>query len=324
VLAAMLAFVAADFLRYPFIGSGEGRAAAPARDLTVLLPVGEAGSPFAADARALAGALDGRGQSARVERGAAGAARTVLDFAARDEVDGRRLLLFSSNSLAEIQRGVHQPASGDESAEAREALAELARLRPVAAVSADRTTVAVDAAEGGATFASLTARMRSRPRSRVAGIGADAASKAALAGMVSALGVHGKVPYRVYPSGADAALALSSGDVDLVVAPRSQTVAERRRGELRTLDAPGVPLSPVWSVLLAPPSLDEGVGRTLGRRVARALAAPAWRRHSARHGVARLRIPSARLAGFLSRERWRAGRLAALAARVPEQHGDAP
>jgi hypothetical protein len=323
MLAAMLAFVAADFLRYPFIGSGEGRAAAPARDLTVVLPVGEAGSPFAADARALASALYGRGRSARAERGAAGAARTVLDFADRDEVDGRRLLLFSSNSLAEMQRGVHQPASGDESAEARAALAALARLRPVAAVSADRTVVAVNAAHGGATFASLAARMRSRPGSRVAGIGADAASKAALAGMVSALGVSGKVPYRVYPSGADAALALSSGDLDLVVAPRSQTLAERRRGELRTLHANGVRLTPVWSVLLAPPSLDEGVGRTLGRRVKRALAGTVWRRHSARRGVARLRIPPGRLAGFLDGERRRAGRLAALAARVPEQHGGA-
>jgi hypothetical protein len=320
VLAAALAFVAADFARYPFIGAGEGRAAAPARDLTVFLPVGDARSPFAADARVLAGALGERGHSARAARGEAGAARTVLEFAERGEVDGGRLLLFSSSSLAEILRGVHQPASGDESAEALAALDALSRLQPVAGVSADRTVVAVSAGSGRATFASVAVRMRSDPRSRVAGIGADAASKAALAGMVSSLGVDGEVPYRVYPSGADATLALASGDVDLVVAPRSETLAERRRGEVRLLEAP---LAPAWSVLLAPPSIDSAVRRVLAHRVDRALTRPAWRRHAARHGIARLRPGASGLRAFLATRQARAARVAALAARVPEQRKEA-
>ena len=167
--------------------------------------------------------------------------------------------------------------------------------------------------------------MRSDPRSRVAGIGADAASKAALAGMVSGLGLDGKVPYRVYPSGADASLALASGDVDLVVAPRSQTLAERRRGEIRLLDtASGAPPPPVWSMLLAPPSIDDEVRRALARRVGRALEHRAWRRYARSHGIARLRAGAGGLERFLAGKRRRAGWVAAMAARVPEQHRDIP
>jgi tripartite-type tricarboxylate transporter receptor subunit TctC len=251
--------------------------------------------------------------------------------------------LFSSSSLAEIQRGLHQPASGDEATEAREALSALSRLRPVAGVSADRTVVAVSTDSVATSFASLAERMRSDPGSRVAGIGADAASKAALAGMVSGLGLDGKVPYRVYPSGADASLALASGDVDLVVAPRSQTLAERRRGEIRLLDTasgapPGVAgtlpgsspegagasLPPVWSMLLAPPSIDDEVRRALARRVGRALEHRAWRRYARSHGIARLRAGAGGLERFLAREPRRAGWVAAMAARVPEQHRDIP
>lgn len=349
VLVATMVFVASDFVRHPFSGGTVGRAATPARDLTLEVPGGDGRS--AADGRTLARALSGPRHDARAGAGTGGAAAMVLRFAARPEIDGRRLLVLTSGMLAELQRGLRQPVTGEERAASAAALRALRRLRPVAPLRADAEVVAVRAGAAGG-FDALAAGLRARPESRVIGIGADAASKARLAGLLSGLGVDGEVPYRVFPSGGDAMLALASGAVDLVLAPRSQTRSEVTRGTARVLAPAGPPTgaeragpagatppagperaapdrpAPAalaygpgrpWSIVVGPPELDRSVRRALAARIGRAVRRPPWRRYTRRRGLRTLRPSGGGLAGFLAREGARASRLASIAARVPER-----
>jgi hypothetical protein len=324
VLAATITFVVVDFVSYPT--SPDLRAAAPSRDLTLLLTAGDASTPLAAGARSLAGALSRPPYTARAQSSASGTAHTILSFARQDEADGRHLLLLTSSALAELARGVHQPTTADEAASAAAALAALAGLRPIAPVFVDRPVLLVRRSDGPASFAALVQRLREDPRSRVAGIPADAASKAALAGLVESLGIVGEFPYRVFHSGAEAALSLSGGGLDLVLAPSSQTLAERRRRTVRVLPPGGAEasgaiasLTPIWGMIVGPAALSERARTGLARRIAHALQQPSWRRHAERRGLQALRVPPDELDEFVSRGRVRAGRLAVLVARVPER-----
>jgi hypothetical protein len=340
-VAAVAAFVVADFIRYPVTGAPEGRAAGPPHAVTLTVTAGDSATSVAGDARALAAAMSGPRRRVRTTVAPGGAARAILALAHSPDRRGERLLYLTSHAVAELERAVRQPASAQERTEAREALAALGRLAPVAAVAAEETVVVTSADDGPATFARLVAEMRAAPAEQVVGIPAEAAAKATLAGFASALGVDGEIPYRMYPTGEAAALALASGEVGVIFAGQGQIAAERRRGGLRVLastgrppraavrldrglaaaGAPGHPAGPSrrWAVIVGPPRLDAATRAEQTGRVARALVSPRWREHAARRGLLRPSLPAGGLPAFLAAERERAARLADIAAGVRER-----
>jgi hypothetical protein len=324
LLAAMAALVIADLASNELIGSSKGQAATPATDVTILMPLGDAVSPLRADGRALASALDAGHHGAIARSSGLSAAATLIAFSNYADRDGGRLLLLTSAALAEVARAARAPSGAWEADEARDAFAALSRLQPLAAISADSIAIGVRRGAAPVSLPGLVAGLGRHSGMRVTGIGIDAASKASLAGLVADLGIAGRVPYRSFPSGREATLALAGDSVDLVLAPRSQMLGAARRGEIRIVAngrATGARLGPApWSVLVAPSRIAPGVQRALRLRTARALRRSPWMHHTA---TRELRPPPRAADGlhpFVLREAARARRLATLAASVPERH----
>ncbi|HWI74135.1 MAG TPA: hypothetical protein VNT55_19400, partial [Baekduia sp.] len=225
LILVLLAHAVSDVLHHPFLGD-TGDAAIVDAHLTLWVPGTESGGPSEAVAREAAASLQLTGRPATVKLlrkgGAAGAVAGFLGDGAR----ASDLLVVSSATVADLARGRSDRLFGDQATRAADAEALLRRARPLAVLAQDTLQLAVRSSSRLRSGEQLAAELRRAPRSHLLAIEGDAWTKVQLGRLVQRAGVPGRVPYRAYPSGGEAALGLESGDADVVLAPSSELRAE--------------------------------------------------------------------------------------------------
>jgi hypothetical protein len=316
LLAAVGAFVVADFLHHPFLGAASDAAAPPQAHLTLWLAQTEAGGEGSDALRETAASLQLYGRPATVGLLAGGASQAVSGFLAhRHTAD--QLLAVSSETLADLAQERAGALYDDEPLRAALAQRLLARATPVGVLGADPLAIAVPQGSPIRDVGRLLADLRRSAQAHVFAIVNDSWAADNLAALVRDAGVEGVVPYRVFPSPQDASLALAAGEAEVILAPRGALVPDLRAHRLRALAWPagagGAPR--FWVELLAPPGVDPGRVRAL-RRQLRALSHNAvWRRLLGGPAAAPA-LAGDRLRGFLAAQLARTARLQRVAARV--------
>jgi tripartite-type tricarboxylate transporter receptor subunit TctC len=309
LVLVLLAHAVSDVLHHPFLGD-TGDAAIVDAHLTLWVPGTESGGPSEAVARAAAASLQLTGRPATVKLlsagGAAGAVRGFLG----DDPDGRPddLLVVSSATVADLARGRSDPLLGDRASDAAEAELLLRRARPLAVLARDTLAIAVRPGSPLRSGTQLARALRRNPRAHLLAIEGDAWTKVQLGRLVQRAGVPGRVPYRAYPSGGEAALGLESGDADVVLAPGSALRAEVAGGRLRLLAWPrGAAAPQAWTAVLEAPRVRPGQHQRLADELARLGADPHWRaalRGAGRAAGARPGAPRGFLAARVDAATW--------------------
>jgi tripartite-type tricarboxylate transporter receptor subunit TctC len=301
LILVLLAHAVSDVLHHPFLGD-TGDAATVDAHLTLWVPGTESGGPSEAVARDAAASLQLTGRPATVKLlrtgGAAGAVARFLGGGSARPAD---LLVVSSATVADLARGQSDALFGDEAAENARAEALLRRARPLALLAQDTLQLAVRTRSRLHSGAQLLAALRRDPRSHLLAVEGDAWTKVNLGRLVQRAGVPGRVPYRAYPSGGEAALGLESGDADVVLAPSSELRAEIAGGRLRALPWPADGGAPprAWTAVLEAPGLRPGQHARLRDELARLSGDPHWR--AALHDAGRAAPgPAAIARGFLA------------------------
>lgn len=281
-MLVLLAHAVSDLLHHPFLGD-TGDAAIVDAHLTLWVPGTEAGGPSESVARQAAASLQLTGRPATVkvlrQGGAAGAVTRFLgdgpDHARPDD-----LLVVSSATVADLARGRGDALFGGVATAAGEAEDALKHARPVAVLAEDALQLAVRPDAKVRSGTALSADLRARPGAHVVAIEGDAWTKAQLGRLVQHAGVPGRVAYRAYPSGAEAALGLAAGEADVVLAPRSELKAEVVAGHLRVLAWPsGAGAAPhAWTALLEASGLKAGQHARIADELRRLANDPQWRR----------------------------------------------
>jgi tripartite-type tricarboxylate transporter receptor subunit TctC len=281
-MLVLLAHAVSDLLHHPFLGD-TGDAAIVDAHLTLWVPGTETGGPSEAIARQAAASLQLAGRPATVkvlrQGGAAGAVTRFLGDGP-DRARPTDLLVVSSATVADLARGRSDALFGGVATAAGEAEGLLAEARPVAVLAEDALQAAVRPRSRIRTGAQLLRELRARPRSHVVAVEGDAWTKARLGRLVQRAGVSGRVAYRAYPSGAEAALGLAAGEADVVLAPRSELRAELAAGHLRALRWParGGVAPRAWTALVEPRGLEPGQHARIADELARLVRDPRWRR----------------------------------------------
>jgi tripartite-type tricarboxylate transporter receptor subunit TctC len=136
----------------------------------------------------------------------------------------------------------------------------LARARPARLLGADPLAIAVRRGSPIRNVAQLVAQLRSAPQARVFATTGENWATDDLAALVDGAGVDGVVPYLVYPSSEEAALALAAGAAEVLLAPRTAIAAQVRAGALRELawSAGARRPAPFWVALVAAPGVAPG------------------------------------------------------------------
>jgi len=281
-MLVLLAHAVSDLLHHPFLGD-TGDAATVDAHLTLWVPGTEAGGPSEAVARQAAASLQLTGRPATVkvlrQGGAAGAVTRFLG----DEPGHARpadLLVVSSATVADLARGRSDAVFGGVATAAGDAEEALRAARPVAVLAEDELQLAVRPASRVRSGAQLAHELSRRPRAHLVAIEGDAWTKAQLGRLVQRAGVSGRVAYRAYPSGAEAALGLAAGEADVVLAPRSELQAEVAAGHLRVLRWPSRDgVAPrAWTALVEASGLKPGQHARVRDELARLADDPQWRR----------------------------------------------
>jgi tripartite-type tricarboxylate transporter receptor subunit TctC len=309
LLLVLLAHAVSDVLHHPFLGD-TGDAAIVDAHLTLWVPGTEAGGPSEAVAREAAASLQLTGRPATIKLlrtgGAAGAVGRFLGPGSNARPAD--LLVVSSATVADLARGRSDTLFGDQAVEAADAVALLRRARPLAILAQDTLQLAVRTRSRLRDGAQLTAELRRDPRSHLLAIEGDAWTKVQLGRLVQRAGVAGRVPYRAYPSGGEAALGLESGDADVVLAPSSELRAEVATGRLRVLRWPSRDgVAPrAWTAVLEAPRLRPGQHERLADELGRLADDPHWRAllRSAGRAVPTVAPPRAFLAERLADAAW--------------------
>jgi tripartite-type tricarboxylate transporter receptor subunit TctC len=293
LILVLLAHAVSDVLHHPFLGD-TGDAAIVDAHLTLWVPGTEAGGPAEAVAREAAASLQLTGRPATVKLlrtgGAAGAVGGFLGDADGRGARASDLLVVSSATVADLARGRSDRLFGDQASAAAGAEALLRRARPLAILAQDTLQLAVRVRSRLRSGDGLVADLRANPRSHLLAVEGDAWTKVQLGRLVQRAGVPGRVPYRAYPSGGEAALGLESGDADVVLAPSSELRAEVAGRRLRVLDWPAGGAAPrAWTAVLEAPHVRPGQHARLHDELARLAADPHWR--ATLHGAGRAAAP---------------------------------
>ncbi len=313
LILVLLAHAVSDVLHHPFLGD-TGDAAIVDAHLTLWVPGTESGGPAEAVAREAAASLQltGRPATVKVVRsgGAAGAVGGFLAGGAAGAVTARAsdLLVVSSATVADLARDRSDPLFGDQATAAADAEALLRRARPLAILAQDSLQLAVRRSSRLDTGDELVRELRANPRSHLLAVEGDAWTKMQLGRLVQRADVPGRVPYRAYPSGGEAALGLESGDADVVLAPSSELRDEVGGGRLRVLKWPRGAAAPrAWTAVLEAPGVRPGQHARLHDELARLAADPHWRAtlHGAgRFAALRVGVPAGFLADRLDEASW--------------------
>jgi tripartite-type tricarboxylate transporter receptor subunit TctC len=281
LMLVLLAHAVSDLLHHPFLGD-TGDAAIVDAHLTLWVPGTEVGGPSEAVARQAAASLQltGRPATVKVRRdgGAAGAVTSFLGPGGSARPGD--LLVVSSATVADLARGRSDALFGDVATTAADAAALLGGARPVAVLAEDALQLAVRPGSKIRTGAQLARRLAAHPRAHLVAIEGDAWTRAQLGRLVQRADVSGRVPYRAYPSGAEAALGLAAGEADVVLAPSSELHDEVAAGHLRVLSWPSSDgrAPRAWTALLEAPGLRPGQHARIRDELRRLAADPQWRR----------------------------------------------
>lgn len=286
-MLVLLAHAVSDLLHHPFLGD-TGDAAIVDAHLTLWVPGTETGGPSEAVARQAAASLQLTGRPATVkvvrQGGAAGAVSGFLGAEGRARPSD--LLVVSSATVADLARGRSDAVFGGAATAAGDAQQLLRRARPVAILAEDEIQLAVRPRSRVRSGTELVRELQRSPRAHLVAIEGDAWTKAQLGRLVQRAGVPGRVPYRAYPSGADAALGLAAGEADVVLAPRSELHDELAAGHLRALRWPSQDgrAPRAWTALVEAPDLHPGEHARIMDELGRLARDAQWRRAVRRTG----------------------------------------
>jgi len=341
VLIAALLLVAADFVRHPFDGVPQGVAAAPPRELTLWVPGTDAGTAPEAVARAAAHAMNRRHDPVTAADLRGGSATAIDALFDTQRGFGGGLLVVNAGTLSDLARDRTDETLPGAAREAARAQRLLAESRPVAILADDTLVLVSDRRSGIRSAAQVLGALHADPGRYTFGVGSDAWSKTALAALVESVHAPGRVRYDVEPTAADAAIATSGTEPNVVLAPRAELRSEAVAGQLRVLaqsdvgpqlhEPDGTPVprlgdllgedSPVarahrWIALFAPPTTSAAEVRRLAARVKKMAATPGWRRALKRLALTPpADIPASR---YLAEARETESTLETTAQRVPQ------
>jgi hypothetical protein len=322
VLAGAVVLLLVGGTSHPLIDTAGGTPP-PGPGVTVWIAGADAGGELDPVSRRLARDLRVAGRHGGRRTLPGGTSAGVADFLSRGRGSGDDLLLVASGTFADIARDRSDPLVGEARDRARRALRLLPEAAVVGVVGDDPLVLAVPERSPIRTAAALLARAEGDPSRPVFGLAEDSWAKAALATLLRRTGLHGRLPYRVFPSAHEALLGLDGGTQDAVLAPRSALRDELRSGRLRAVPWPG-PTPRSTLVLLAPPDLSARRVAALRAAARRVRARPGWRRTLLAAG---LRPATADAPRGLARRLWReaAARQAVVDAVVrPAAPGTAP
>jgi tripartite-type tricarboxylate transporter receptor subunit TctC len=264
LLVVLVAYVAADFARSPFVAPNGSAAVRPPK-LTLWTPAGESGGETGAVLQQTAAALELAGHSTAVKTLPGGSSEAIGDFFSQTPSDqGTDLLVVTSTTVADLahdRRDRLVPGAAEAAALAR---AMLRPVQPIGVLETDPLTLAVSRYSPIAGTDSLLAAMRSDPGSRLFGIADDTWSRVQLAALLERAGVNGHVRFSVFQSGAEAGQALETGAANTVLATRGALAEDLSEGSLRELEWPmGRSEAPrAWVAVVARPDLPaERVAR---------------------------------------------------------------
>jgi tripartite-type tricarboxylate transporter receptor subunit TctC len=124
------------------------------------------------------------------------------------------------------------------------------------------------------------------------------------------------MPFDAYRSSREAVVSLDSGEVRVVLAPRSTLAAQLDDGRLRALAWPG-PVAPrAWVALLAPRGLDPNQLSSLRREADELCAGGQWQRLLRGNGLTPVYAHVVATTNFVRGGLAEATRLQALAGRI--------
>lgn len=299
LVAVAFAYVVVDFVEHPFLGLPSEAAAAPEPHATLWLAQTEADEGTAATVRGAADRMLLRGHPATVAVLPGGSSQAIVSFFARPE-SPEDVLAISSETVADLAQERASDLVGDDPQRAALAQRLLERALPIGLLSHDPLTIAVPRDSPIASVGQLLRELREAPRMHVFALTDGSWAADDLAALVQRAGPDGVVPYRTYPSGEEASLALAAGSADVVLAAQTELRSQLRAGALRALPWGGVPRpAPSWVALIAAPAASAAVRRGLERQMlasAHALGAGASPRLD---GQTPASAPEPRLHGFL-------------------------
>lgn len=185
----------------------------------------------------------------------------------------------------------------------------------VAVLATDPLELAVKPNSPLHSVAQALARVRTDPSQKVFGVANDGWLVGNLAALVPGQGLHGRAPYTLYSSSADAIAGLASGAAQVVLAPRSTLSGALAAHRLRLLHWPHGRTPQAWIALVAPSSLPAKQLAALRRHGQALTAEPAWRRLLRADGLRPADVAPPQLKAFLRDQLRDAQRLHALTAR---------
>lgn len=319
MLLAVAVYVVLDFIDHPFEGTFSIAAATPEAHLTLWLAQTESSAATTAIAHDAADELLLYGQPATSGTLSGGASRAIVDFLSHPR-SSEELLAVSSNTVADLAQERISSLVGEEPLQAALAQRLLSHATPLGVLSDEPLAIAVPPDSPIQSLSELTAQMRAYPQELVFATTDDNWSADNLAELVSETGVEGVVPYRVYPSAEGAALALSSGEADVLLGPSGQITSEARAGRLRMLGWPSALGAPphFWVELLAAPGTSPVRVRNLRHQLSALIAGAPWHELLRTQGYLAPTHPysGAGLFSFLPARMARAARLREIALRV--------
>jgi hypothetical protein len=209
------------------------------------------------------------------------------------------LLVLTSTTLSQLD-GHARPA---------------AHASVVAVLATDPLELAVKAGSPLHSVAQALALVRADPSQKIFGVANDDWLVGNLAALVPGHGLHGRAPYTLYSSSADAIAGLTSGAAQVVLAPRSTLSGALATHRVRLLHWPHGRTPQAWIALVAPSSLSAKQLASLRRHGQALTAEPAWRRLLRADGMRPADVAPPQLGAFLRDQLRDARHLHALTAR---------
>ncbi len=228
------------------------------------------------------------------------AINTFLRRTATSQQAPGNLLVLTSTTMSALDG---HPAAG------------LAARAPVVTVLAtDPLELAVKTGSRLRSLPQALALVRTNPSRKVFGVANDNWLLGNLAALVPGQQLHGRSPYTLFASSADAIAGLENRSAQVVLAPRSALTGALAAHRVRLLRWPHGRPPQAWMALVAPFGLTSGQVAQLRRRARQLTLNSRWRAMLRRDGLHPETMPSAALDAFLRAQLADARRLQALIA----------
>jgi tripartite-type tricarboxylate transporter receptor subunit TctC len=320
ILVILGGYVAADFVRSPFL-SPSGSAAVRPAELTLWVPATEAGREAEVVAREAAAGLVLQGRTVAVKSLPGGSSQAVSEFLSRPQGErGSGLLLVTTTTLADLAHDRRDHLVPGASEEAVAALDLLRRAAPLGVLASEPLALAVSRGSQFGGTAELLRSMRRAPWKPLFGISDDTWSRVQLAALVQRAEVNGHIRFGVFHSGAEAAQAVETSGANTALATRGSLQEDVRSGGLRELPWPFDGQAPrAWMALVASPGAGAPEVARLRGWVGELTRAPRWRQLQREAGRQSGDPSATRLRRLLRSAAAQANRLEAIAQRVEQR-----